>query len=388
MNERKLHFWVGLFCLGVMATIGLMVFQFGKLGQLLRPRYAVSIHFEETPGLYNRSPVVMNGITIGSVSEVKLDQQRGGVLVIAEIEEKYKLRKDSEVHFRKSLLGDASLEFTPGLSTEWLEPGALLAGHPPTDPLEIVGEMQSEVTKTLRAFNETSEEWKMVASNMNKLIETNEGNLNEVLEQTVVSLNNFSKTMEQAGDTLVVAKDLLGDPENQANLKRTLAALPKLAEETSLTIANLKSTVQTINGAAVKIDQNMENLTEVTKPLAQHSRGIIIRLDQSLANLQSMTKELDTFVKLANTEDGSLQKLATDPELYDNLNRSAIQLSVLLKNADPLIKDLQVFSDRIARHPELMGVGGALKGSSGLKDEAEFEQPRERVTNRPGLFPK
>lgn len=388
MNERKLHFWVGLFCLGVMTTISLMVFQFGKLGQLLRPRYAVSIHFNETPGLYSRSPVVMNGITIGSVKEVKLDEQRGGVLVIAEIEEKYRLRKDTEVHFRKSLLGDASLEFTPGLSTEWLEPGALLAGHPPSDPLEIVGEMQTEVTKTLRAFNDTSEEWKQVASNLNRLVDTNEGNLHEVLEQTVVSLNDFSKTMQHASETLLVAKDLLGDQENQANLKKTIAALPRLADETGQTIASLKTTVQTINQAAVKIDQNMENLTEVTKPLAQHSQGIIIRLDQSLANLQSVTKELDTFVKLANTEDGSLQKLATDPELYDNLNRSAIQLAVLLKNVDPLVKDLQVFSDKIARHPELIGVGGALKGSSGLKNEPEFEQPRDRVTNRPGPFPK
>lgn len=388
MNERHVHFWVGLFCLGVMTTIGLMVFQFGKLGQFLRPRYAVSIHFNETPGLYARSPVVMNGITIGSVKAVKLDEQRGGVLVIVEIEEKYRLRKDTEVHFRKSLLGDASLEFTPGLSAEWLEPGALLSGHPPTDPLEIVGEMQSEVTKTLRAFNDTSEEWKMVAANLNKLVETNEGNLHDVLEKSVVSLNDFSKTMHQASETLLVAQDLLGDRENQANLKKAIAALPHLAEQTGQTIASLNATVKTINRAAVKIDQNMENLTEVTKPLAQHSRGIIIRLDQSLANLQSVTKELDTFVKLANTEEGSLQKLATDPELYENLNRSAIQLAVLLKNADPLIKDLQIFSDKIARHPELMGVGGALKGSSGLKNEAEFEQPRERVTNRPGLFPK
>ena len=64
--------------------------------------------------------------------------------------------------------------------------------------LAIVGEMQSEVTKTLRAFNDTSEEWKQVASNLNRLVETNEGNLNEVLEQTVVSLNDFSKTMQPA----------------------------------------------------------------------------------------------------------------------------------------------------------------------------------------------
>ena len=131
-----------------------------------------------------------------------------------------------------------------------------------------------------------------------------------------------------------------------------------------------------------QIDQNLGNLNAVTQPLAQHSRGIIIRLDNSLANLQSVTKELDTFVKLTNTEEGSLRKLAVDPQLYDNLNRSALQLAVLLKNAEPLVNDLQVFSDKIARHPELMGVGGAIKGSSGIKNEAEAD----KITRKPGLF--
>jgi phospholipid/cholesterol/gamma-HCH transport system substrate-binding protein len=38
-----------------------------------------------------------------------------------------------------------------------------------------------------------------------------------------------------------------------------------------------------------------------------------------------------------------------------------------MKNLDLVMKDLRVFSDKIARHPELIGAGGALRGSSGLK---------------------
>jgi hypothetical protein len=32
-----------------------------------------------------------------------------------------------------------------------------------------------------------------------------------------------------------------------------------------------------------------------------------------------------------------------------------------------MVKDLRIFADKIARHPEKIGVGGALKGDSGLK---------------------
>ncbi|HUG20765.1 MAG TPA: MlaD family protein [Planctomycetaceae bacterium] len=389
MNERNLHFWVGLFCMIVMVIIGGMVFQFGKLGQYFRPTYVVSVHFEETPGLFAPSPVLMNGIAIGFVREVKLDEKRGGVLVLVDIEEQYKIRSDSEVHLRKSLLGDSSLEFTPGVNPDWIEPGSLLAGFPPVDPFEIVNDMQSEVTKTLRTFNETSQEWRTVAAQLNSLLDTNEGNLDQILESSAVALTEFTVTMKKANHTLGVAESLLADPGIQANLKQTIAALPKLADETSQTIAAVKVTVEKINSAAGKIDANLETLNEATLPLARQSKSIVIRLDNTLANLQSLTGELNTFAKLVNKEEGSLQMFASDPELYNNLNRSAMQFAVLLKNAEPLMRDLRIFSDKVARHPELIGVSGALKGSSGIKDEEEFEQsPEERTTRRPGIFPR
>jgi phospholipid/cholesterol/gamma-HCH transport system substrate-binding protein len=32
------------------------------------------------------------------------------------------------------------------------------------------------------------------------------------------------------------------------------------------------------------------------------------------------------------------------------------------------LKDLEVFADKLARHPESIGLGGALRPSSGLKE--------------------
>jgi hypothetical protein len=36
--------------------------------------------------------------------------------------------------------------------------------------------------------------------------------------------------------------------------------------------------------------------------------------------------------------------------------------------AEKITRDLEVFADKIARRPELIGVGGAFRPSSGLKD--------------------
>ncbi len=68
-----------------------------------------------------------------------------------------------------------------------------------------------------------------------------------------------------------------------------------------------------------------------------------------------------------NDGEGSLKRFAEDPQLYNNLNRSATSLSLLLRNLEPILADVRVFSDKVARHPELLGVGGAISGSSGLR---------------------
>ncbi|MCP4506445.1 MAG: hypothetical protein GY826_08620, partial [Fuerstiella sp.] len=77
---------------------------------------------------------------------------------------------------------------------------------------------------------------------------------------------------------------------------------------------------------------------------------------------------LSSGSKLVNQNDGTVKKLLTDPSVYRNLNSTAASLVVLLENLKPVVSDLQVFSDKVARHPELLGVRGVVRGSSGIKD--------------------
>jgi hypothetical protein len=43
---------------------------------------------------------------------------------------------------------------------------------------------------------------------------------------------------------------------------------------------------------------------------------------------------------------------------------------------DRILKDLETFADKLARHPELLGVRGAIRPSEGLKQPPQpFNQP-------------
>ncbi len=380
MTERQMQFRVGLFVLlSVLVGAGL-IFQFSNVKDLWQETYLLVIHFEEAPGIRPGSPVKQTGIGIGRVKSVELDPEAGGVLVAVEIHADWALRNDSRPQLVRSLFGDARIEFTAGKSRQPLPPNSRVVGLTAVDPMEVVQRLESNVSLTLGAFEETTREWTLVGRNLNNLVNTREGDLDEVLERTAVALSTFTNTMQHASVTLqkagqtldsasltvANANQLLADPQLQADLRATVAGLPKMVEETRATIAAARISV-------TEVGRNLENLSQATDPLAKHSDEIVRRLAGSLIQMEAMLTELNKFSKVLNDNDGSLQQFVNDPELYNNLNRSTVAMNSLLRNLEPMLSDLQIFSDKVARHPELLGVSGAMKGSSGLKVDPEVE---------------
>jgi phospholipid/cholesterol/gamma-HCH transport system substrate-binding protein len=377
MNENQLQFRVGLFV--VLSAVGafVLVLQFGNIQSYWKETYAIAIQFDEAPGIRPGSPVRLNGLPIGVVRDVVISDEEPGVICIVDIESERKLRKDSKAALVRSLFGDATVEFTPGSSREFIPPNKKLRGLSPVDPLASLAKLEVTVSKTLSSFNETSDEWKMVGRNLNGLMDTKSGQLDEVIERAALSLASFSETMKTANQTLTSANALLGDPEVQQNLKQTIASLPLIVAETQQTIALTRQSIQ-------KVSENLDKINAATDPLAKQSESMVAKLDGSLGQLESLLTELNMFSKNLNHEDGTLQQLASNPELYQNLNRSSSALATLLTNLTPVLADVRIFSDRIARHPEILGVSGAMKPSSGVKDAALEEGVRPAGYATPG----
>jgi phospholipid/cholesterol/gamma-HCH transport system substrate-binding protein len=314
---------------------------------------------------------------VGSVKEVRLAES--GVIAVLKLDQSYLLYEDAEVGLSRGLLGDASVNVLPGHSQNAVKPGYLLRAAPYVDPMEAVSRMETNVASALQSFQATSDEWRKVGVQMSSLLETNRGNLDVVVERTAESLHEFTVAMQAFTTSANQANAILGDPKNQENLRRTLETVPVLVEDTRAVIAAVRTSVQAA-------DESLANLAEATGPLADRSASITNRLDGTLANLEALSQELKEFAQLANSDNSTFHALATDPSLYRNLDRSAESLSILLTNLEPVLRDMRIFSDRIARHPELMGLGGALAPSDGTKDvqPASHEMPVEPGAARIG----
>ena len=75
------------------------------------------------------------------------------------------------------------------------------------------------------------------------------------------------------------------------------------------------------------------------------------------SEIQSAAKSLG---KLQNSE-GTIGKLLNDTELYDSVTETVNNIREVSQRLEPLMNDLRVFGDSIARDPGQLGVRGALK---------------------------
>ena len=53
--------------------------------------------------------------------------------------------------------------------------------------------------------------------------------------------------------------------------------------------------------------------------------------------------------------------------VYNHLDEAACLMTRLLPRVDRALQDLEVFADKIARHPEALGLGGVVRPGVGLK---------------------
>jgi hypothetical protein len=152
------------------------------------------------------------------------------------------------------------------------------------------------------------------------------------------------------------------------NVDESTSRWPGLTDKAGdLLTANIELTRRLANSISIA-DSALTNLDTATKPWANRSETIVNNLDESAANLNKTLKQVREFLRVVDQEDGTLRRVLSDPSLYNNLNDAACMLARLMPRLDRVLKDIEVFADKIARHPESLGVGGAVRPSSGLKE--------------------
>ena len=109
----------------------------------------------------------------------------------------------------------------------------------------------------------------------------------------------------------------------------------------------------------VEAKEQIHKLDGFTGYLEKNGEKIAKTLDSATDDLDRILKNLNSFSEKINDPRGSLGQLASDLELYQHVNRAVRNIDELTRQLKPILDDVRVFTDKIARHPGELGVSPA-----------------------------
>ena len=238
--ETKANFvLIGAFTLAVVAAAFGFVFWFQNLGAAAQ-RVPLRIVFEgAASGLRTGGNVNFNGIKIGEVTSIKLDDPKR-VVVIANVDKNAPIRKDSLV----------GLEFAglTGVSSVSLKGGSIEAGGEDGVPT---------LTADPNAIQDIGEAVRGVLQNVNKLVLENQ----ETLHNSMTNIEVFSKSLAANSariDSIMAGVDgLMGEKgELQAAAKSFRELADNLDKRSAGLIIDGRRTLADISRAVNNFDRN------------------------------------------------------------------------------------------------------------------------------------
>ncbi len=194
------------------------------------------------------------------------------------------------------------------------------------------------------------------------------------------NLESVTKAIDNLNTVLTRVANVFND-ENQRNVMAILKNTRVASERFDSISRNLDAILQDARPSSKQLSDTLNranvvitDLQRLSKPLGDRGETIARNLDESLdKSNRALTDVLALFRAL--DQDGTIQRLLKDPSLYMHLDEAACQLMRSMPRVDRILKDFETFADKLARHPELLGVRGAVRPSAGLKEPPQPYNP-------------
>ena len=403
MDDDIKKFRVGMFVLMGFLILGILILVNTEGGWLgWTSQITVYAEPERAPGVKIGTPIRKNGILIGRVKEVT--SQDDHVKLTLGINKTERIYQNEICRIgTESFLGDAVVEFFP-LSAK--KRGGLVGDNSTIlkpviepNPLEIManfGDLQPRLDETLLVIQEGTRSFQSAAVGVSQLTRSVDGflqddqsdfknlvqNLTTVSRKAELALDSFNSMFENLNN-------IVGDPKLKAEFKNSLAELPRIFQEVRVTIAdtrlavqkygtipaNVNNTLKQVDGTLANVDKTVitvgdaagnvsgfaETLNESSPEILEKITSSLASVDKFLKDAKKITKQFENF----DESDGTIAKLLSDDEIYESILKTTRNVQEVSDRLEPLMNDIRLFGDGLARDPGQLGLKGVLDRRSG-----------------------
>jgi phospholipid/cholesterol/gamma-HCH transport system substrate-binding protein len=288
-----------------------------------------------------------------------------GVLVTLALDRKYKIKAGAEPRVSRALIGDVSIDMLPGTGQGVLP----TADNPARAPI-IEGTIAPDPTNALAAATAAFEK---VGGTLDSIKNAADG-LSGLTKHSE-KLEDFLTTFSSMGKKVGVLADRIESvvQSNESDLKPAIANFRQVTEKLNTTLdpatqAGFKKAVDQLASGSAKLDQVLAEVGPLAKDLGAPAGSqpttnfgqTVMRMNRISYELgllsQTLVDPKDPTGKRLNPN-GSLQKLMSTSELHDNWNHMAVAAREVLARAGTVVRNLNIFSERVAKDPAVIGSG-------------------------------
>jgi phospholipid/cholesterol/gamma-HCH transport system substrate-binding protein len=289
MEKSRLQIKVGLFVLIGLVLLAVLLIWFSKGTSPFRGTYELRLHAGNVGGLKQRAGVLLAGVQVGSVSDIKLANDGKSVTILLNIYKENKIYHDARFVIEQSgFLGDQYVSITPTTnSPPLLQDGADVVCQEPFNLQEVMRSASGFIKRiddTAKKLDDSITDLRRVVLNENTLTNFSAvvNNMRTFSEQAMGTVNDINMIIATNGPQASLAVS------NVVFFSQELLRLAHAAE-------GVLSTNSTDITAAVK---NIESSTEVLKSVLndiQSGKGLagtMLQNEQLATNVQAIANNL------------------------------------------------------------------------------------------------
>ncbi|MFV7234878.1 MULTISPECIES: MlaD family protein [Flavobacterium] len=287
----------------VIASILLFIWGYSFLkGRDLFTNYKTFyVEYESVEGLATSAPVTLNGLVIGKVNSITINENTGILLVELQLKTDFPISKSSTASiYEPGFIGGKQIAINPNFNDKTLAvDGQKLQGTTKLGLTDKVGDKLAPLQEKLEKIMANTDK---LLSGINNVLDKNGQ------ENLKVSLAELSKTIEQFHKATVSVNTLLDD--NKAKIEGAVTNFNKISGDfskisDSLSKADLGKTVKNLNKTLARVDGIMSGLES-----GKGSMGKLLNDEAFYENIKATTRELELL----------LQDIRLSPTRYVNVS--------------------------------------------------------------------
>ncbi len=348
MKENARNFAVGLTVVAAMAVLGGMILVFTGLPGMFQRGYPLHISSYTTHGVNSGDMIHFGGMPIGRVTTIRFtdpENPAAGVTFEAKIKHGVKLPGNCLAYFfGRGMIGGAYI----GLKADGpprIRDGKELELLPTDGSIVMEGKfvghelIPSELTDAMKSISN-------LAENLNLLIAPPEptgvpasapgepGAPGET-QPAAAGLKGTVEKLNLALDALIT---VMGDAENQKNIKSSLANFSKATAATTDAMGAIKSFAEEARKTAIDAQATAKDFSKLAMHSQEKIDDLAGKLIETAGSVSKLMATINRVVTKIDAGKGTAGKLINDPHLHHNMLDAIGQLNELLIETRQLVK--------------------------------------------------